>query len=392
MFGFLRMPGRTKLSILLVLYSSVFIGKIAYSIPPRSVDSADAAPFHGVRELMTLFDLSRDLKTDPIFLQKLMSTLMIDDFQPIVHHLAISLEEPESLQPMIEQIEQAVIQKHPTINQAIQEVMDRGLITEELRHLGHVEFKALIHQIFLLEELVKVLARNVAYLKEFKAHMERKRVELKFGTYWTFLIQTGMLFGTVKLYSIDRAYQGLIHALEGEDSNRKPQRTWIPEMSWPVGLSINILEAVVTDACHGFFENAEAGLSLMGHPMKSCHLSEDRKSIEFVLPSGCEAWYHSWNLAFVLGNLSYPRILLPKLLIPSVISARNDQYLYHRIIALWASMNWYLFAELNGEVKKEIPIAKELAKILGKINKDYAQSGSFCDSSESSLGFRLEDF
>lgn len=77
-------------------------------------------------------------------------------------------------------------------------------------------------------------------------------------------------------------------------------------------------------------------------------------------------------MAFVLGNLENLDLIFPKLLIPSIIDAKNSNFLGIRFISLWLTINFAIFRKYE---KKEIigPSDKiEMAKAWGNINKKYA--------------------
>jgi hypothetical protein len=79
-------------------------------------------------------------------------------------------------------------------------------------------------------------------------------------------------------------------------------------------------------------------------------------------------------MAFVLGNLEDLDLIFPKLLIPSIIDAKSDNFLAVRFISLWLTINFTIFRKYE---KKEIigPTNKiEMAKAWSNINKKYAFS------------------
>ena len=61
--------------------------------------------------------------------------------------------------------------------------------------------------------------------------------------------------------------------------------------------------------------------------------------------------YETWNMAFILGELNNLHYLFPKLLIPSVLNAKSENFLGARIIALWLSINNTLFLNFNNVEK-----------------------------------------
>ena len=68
--------------------------------------------------------------------------------------------------------------------------------------------------------------------------------------------------------------------------------------------------------------------------------------------------YESWNLAFILSNLEDLYILIPKLMTPSVLTAKPEYYITTRIASLWLSINHILLRRLN-----------RINEIIGPANK-----------------------
>jgi len=82
--------------------------------------------------------------------------------------------------------------------------------------------------------------------------------------------------------------------------------------------------------------------------------------------------YETWNFAFITGNLDFPNLLYPKLLIPSVILADANSYLYKRVLALWLSIHFYLMASLAGHDHHAFSFHRNLSTLWGKINLSYS--------------------
>ena len=97
--------------------------------------------------------------------------------------------------------------------------------------------------------------------------------------------------------------------------------------------------------------------------------------------------YQTWNLAFVTGNLTDLHIIYPKLLIPSVINASSDDYLFHRALSLWPTANFVLFNKSKGIESLAFAQQEELAQLWGQINVKYAY-----DYVEEHNGIYLGDF
>jgi hypothetical protein len=160
-------------------------------------------------------------------------------------------------------------------------------------------------------------------------------------------------------------------------------------------LRINIYEAGITEYNNGFKGNAISAHALSEDASRHCHrevfkvgnvfpegeIDEFYESLiddsnyfpTFAFHKDWASLYETWNMAFILGELNNLHYLFPKLLIPSVISAKSENFLGARIIALWLSINNTLFLNFNNAEKITGPEnRREMALAWGEINKKYA--------------------
>ena len=135
---------------------------------------------------------------------------------------------------------------------------------------------------------------------------------------------------------------------------------------------LNIAEAVLTDLRGGRAANAWAGMMLILHPALRTRVSPYDGLVEGHYPTGWDALYQSWNLAFMLGNLKNFPLLVPKLLIPCVMNTPPPRYLYARSTSLWVTVNLMLFARQAG-IAKELPGTAQLAACWGAVNARFAR-------------------
>ena len=139
------------------------------------------------------------------------------------------------------------------------------------------------------------------------------------------------------------------------------------------GTSFNILEASIAENLHGFSDNAMAGIALAVNPPETLRIVGENAFMEYEFPPQWVSLYESWNLAFITGNIPYLHVIYPKLLIPSVINASPDDYLFNRALALWTSINFHLFAQLTQQPDYPIANAQEMAQLWGEINHESAK-------------------
>ncbi len=97
------------------------------------------------------------------------------------------------------------------------------------------------------------------------------------------------------------------------------------------------------------------------------------------LSQGWADLYTSWNMCFVLNEFPIPMLgmLLPKLFLPSVVSAEPKHFLSGRLISLWLTICFASrYSGENPEVLQESSADREtlkkLATIFGEINRKHA--------------------
>ncbi|MCP4475900.1 MAG: hypothetical protein GY821_15310 [Gammaproteobacteria bacterium] len=178
------------------------------------------------------------------------------------------------------------------------------------------------------------------------------------------------------------------------------------------GLWLNILEALTFDTIGGRRDNASTAAILMtflekvqplsgsvltnnpllpkdvnnnNYPLNLNleKLSDDQLLVGKVyLPQDWVNLYISWNMAFILGNLDEYHLLLPKLLIPSTLSAKYGNYMSGRVLSLWMTILFYTFASFdenktlltkNKKNPENSPKLKRIIQIFGEKNKEFAK-------------------
>ena len=83
--------------------------------------------------------------------------------------------------------------------------------------------------------------------------------------------------------------------------------------------------------------------------VRSAEVVGEGRVIKQVLPDGWVPLYQSWNLVFLMANLDNLDLLLPKLLIPTVLDAEPEDYLFRRGVVLWYVANMTLFCLVSDE-------------------------------------------
>ncbi len=266
------------------------------------------------------------------------------------------------------------------------------------------------------------MVNNNEFLIEIQNYFLNKRKEYGIKnssfihTFWKVWGITGSIFLAAKLVSLEPAIT--FFKFERSPDKKKLDKKTIKklyrnkELNYPEyriildslkksgksdfkGLRLNICEAGITEYKGGFKSNALSAYALVEELKKnprnqifkkgnifpeqikgSFYNSLKNKNNLSSTISFSKDWvdlYETWNMAFILSKLEDLDILFPKLLIPSVINSKSENYMTTRVMALWLSINTLLFRKLDN--KKEIKGPKnkiEMAHAWGDINKKYA--------------------
>lgn len=280
------------------------------------------------------------------------------------------LTKSEPIKPVLEQIQNAILEKHPAIGRFLCTAIAEGILPTVTPN-GSKIVRRTVHHIILLDRLIQEMVNHPQYAIDLDAFYHRRRRE--FGVSDDLIASTikifhatGSIFEVAKQKSVDIALE---QNLKLRAKNViEPEDLLIKNLS----LKLNIGEARATDLFHRFSDNAEVATKLMDEPVKSIKIVGENRAIEQNFKKGWAPLYETWNLAFITGNLSDLNVLYPKLLIPTVIGAKEDDYLFRRVLALWVSINLYLFDRYSEKPRIEMPNATDLALLWGSINLSYA--------------------
>jgi hypothetical protein len=237
---------------------------------------------------------------------------------------------------------------------------------------------------YLLEALAQCMVDRPDFLVALRDHVHRKRESLEIPGGFFGFVETvheatgGGLFEGAKVRTLDLVVSQYI-----EWRSREPGPLSDLELFRKnAGLKLNIMEAVVKDATAGFGCNARVGGKLALVAVRSARVVGDSRVVKQVLPTGWVALYQSWNLAFLMANLDNLDLLVPKLLIPTVVDAEPDDYLFRRGIVLWYVAN----IALLGLVRDE-GVRKQRVRRLGGWAEQWGQRT--LDASEGFLAEHL---
>jgi hypothetical protein len=130
-----------------------------------------------------------------------------------------------------------------------------------------------------------------------------------------------------------------------------PENYWAPDSEtktkWSntkadsdMRLSLNVMEAALSDIQNGYTENGLFGLYL-AYP-----IDKQSKEQSIAYKNG----YETWNLAFVTNtpeSVQYTGGMIGKLLVPVVTCADSDKYIYNRAIVLYLFLNFLLLSNIE---------------------------------------------
>ncbi len=375
---------------------------------------------HVIEQSMAALGLEMNMKTDPAIIESLLREMRLDDFKtdfaPMKKFFADALAKPQSLRPMFESIKQGIVNKHP----AIVEFAELALSKKWFASSAHIQRAA--HVAYVLEAMTAAMCNSHKFFLEAEDYLRAQEVmcgldhEHLLRSFLSMQRVTHSVFETMKALSLDpamiipRTRCGLENARIGKvqlrELSRKEKLNFVERKLLSTAekndlehslklVGINLFEAGITEYKKGFQDNAFCAHALneviQKTPpavlFKARHIiplyssqsfyetlcTSDNHFPVFGFSQDWMSVYVTWNLAFVLGDLDELDLLIPKLLIPSVLNAKSEHFLGARGIALWLSINNFLFrlrdhaGTVSGPENKQ-----EMANAWGAINKKYA--------------------
>ncbi|MBL7058839.1 hypothetical protein ISS08_00085 [Candidatus Pacearchaeota archaeon] len=373
-----------------------------------------------VDKAMKALGISLNMKTDPKEIRAVLREMKLDTFRTEYKPLKLFLDKisnhPQPLKQMFLNIKHGIITKHPAVLEFIEEALGKNWFSKS----KHIE-KA-IHVTFVFEALTAAMANNNAFFIEIQNYLLNKRKEYGvitsslINTFWKVWCATGSIFLATKVVSLDPAVT--FFRFKREQDKKKLNKKFIKslyknkKLNYPEyrivldslkksgksdfkGLRLNIYEAGITEYKKGFENNAMCAHALTEELKKNTRKQifkkgnifpekmsgnfynslKNKNNFSSTIPFS-KKWvnlYETWNMAFILSDLENLDIIFPKLLIPSVINTKSENYMTTRVMALWLSINTLLFRRLDHKKEVKGPKnKKEMAQAWGKINKKYA--------------------
>lgn len=356
---------------ILVVLGFLFISS---HVEPRLTGRSERARLRKcVGKTFRLFHLNKYCDTNTNLLATILEEdMLLGDLDSLQERFGDKLTKSQSLVPMLTQIRKSLFQKHPLVANFLCQALDGNLIQKVYDENVNAMIERMVHHTFLLELITNEMVKDWTFMVELQDHLLAKREALGLPTDFTDFVVfveslTGQAFEAIKTATLDFSFTRFISLRERGEFLPGEIDGWISS------LTFNILEASVAENLNGFNDNAMAGIALVINPAEDVRMVGDRRFIEYELSQEWVSLYESWNLAFITGNVQYLNLLYPKLLLPAVIDAEPDDYIFNRALSLWLSTNFFLFAQITGKPDLSIPNRELLTQLWGEINLKAAE-------------------
>jgi hypothetical protein len=324
-----------------------------------------------IDEAAAKLGIDLEMKSDvDLFRSVLEDDMKMADLGSLQATLQPHISESISLAPFLQKIRMGIATRHPAMGEFLCEAINNGLIAQV--ESGNPTITRAIHHTYLLELINQKMADEWEFMFEVNAHLMKKRQDMGISDEYLARFKdiydsSNGLFFAAKMVTMDWVFEKFKSTRERnvitEDELKGRQ----------FRLVLNIMEAVFTERKNGFYDNALAGLALGMNPFSSASMPGKKRFIEYELPQIWVSLYESWNFAFITGNMKNMDIYYPKLLIPSVLLAESNHYIFYRGLALWPTLNFELFRKIEGGEDLETPNSQELTEKWGEINLKHAK-------------------
>ena len=330
--------------------------------------------------LMKKLGVSMDQKTDPNLLKDILhNDMKLDDCPAAMKLLGARLIREESMKPMLETIRTSILTKQPELHEFISTALKENLLPEPTEAGQKLILRSLNHMV-ILDALTKGMADDPQVMEDIRNHLLNKRKEIGIrdgfltSAYDIFKAEAKVegkpqdgLFGAVKTKSVDVAIDLFL------ELRKHGQVSKLDSLKASTLLEVNIAEAILADVVCGYRNNAIAGMDLDLHPASKVWLSDKTHAVNYGLSQSWDSLYESWNMAFIT-QCTNPQLLFPKLLIPEVINAKPEEYIFNRALALWLTLNFDHFRAVEKKEAVLLPGGKEITKRWGEINRSYGKT------------------
>lgn len=354
-----------------------------------------------VQTLMDTLQIEPSSAVDSDVLQQvLMQDMYLGDLSSVRQLFLEEADGQTSMSGLIQRMHGAVLNRHPAIYEFTCRLNQSGLIAKG--NVDLVQIKRTLHHSYALNKIIRNMIDDPKFMTAVYDHLLAKRKEFGISdalvpSFFDIYRISGDLFTPVKALSVDAVFVDYDKIRNGTAEVETKSRAR--------SLSINILEATLTDSFKGNVDNALAGIAMIMNPAPAVYLKGEQRSIGYAFNQEWTSLYEAWNLSFITGHLPNLHILYPKLIIPEVIDASPEDYVFNRVLALGLSANFTILAQAQDKPTVNLPQAAAIAKMWGAVNESYATayvarynqknlrnyrfllSGKFSDVKESLVNF-----
>jgi len=336
---------------------------------------------HGIDRFVAHFGIDLDVKTDPDLLNDILhNDFQIADFSPFMEAMHEQLAEPQDLSGLLEQIRRGIIEKHPSIDELLNRVVEADLISRA--ELSQPVIERAVHLIYLQNCLSEFgdsdftnEFRLINYLKNRRhaSGVPRNPVTSWAGLYRAFRAlrpRYMRAFFVVKVKSVDFVLQHVF--MQRIRTGTAEPMTAVHKGLAVTALIVNIAEAIAADLISKNYKNAAAGMALnLVLPRHVHSRAEDPAKVELGYSDTWTSLYHSWNCAYVTGTGVL--FILPKLIIPLVANSESTEYIHKRTMALNNSLGFLISGGTDSKVYTPLENADQIMRIWGEINVRHAK-------------------
>ncbi|MBF0443215.1 MAG: hypothetical protein HQK54_15000 [Oligoflexales bacterium] len=276
------------------------------------------------------------------------------------------------LKPMFDEMREGIITKQPVVAEFICAAVNENLIPK-IDESGKMAITKTLHHMLILNEMTNAMFKDPALMSDVRDHLYRKReqagisrelVRSVFDIYGL----SGDAFEPAKTKTIDWAFDSLMKFREKGTISENEIR------GRQIGVAVNVMEVMIVDYVKGYKDNAVASIPLSTNPPETLSVSTDsQRIVRYHLNEEWVALYESWMAAFLTGFGDSLDIIYPKVFIPAVLNASNNDYLFKRVIALWPTINFVLFKRADKIEPSIMPGHDKLALRWGEINRRHAE-------------------
>jgi hypothetical protein len=372
-----------------------------------------------INRCFKVLGISLSMKTDPDIIREVLEEMRLDGFdtrfKPVQDFFQAARKQPQPLRPLLEMVSDSIIRKHHGVIEFVEIALKNGWLSRS----PHIIYS--LHVLYIHEALTSAMCNNHSVF--ISVHNHYKAQEKALGLDMMNPLRTFLLarrissdsFKIAKAFSLDplmvysRILKGLSKSRIRKDELRRmyrrnqinyiEYRLLVSNRRQPIGhilklVRINIYEAGITEYQNGFKSNSLCAHELSeflkinapqtlfekervypekevgGFSRKVYHKGNKFPTIE--VDQDWASLYTTWNMAFILGNLTDLDLIFPKLLLPTLLDSKPENFLGVRFISLWLAINHVIFRKSRGKEIKGPRNKKQMAKEWGKINERYA--------------------